>query len=178
MKNKKRVLFKSNDSLLARDDVYDNDSSIDFLSLLVPQNEIGIYGWRKRALYLLILLLILSIFMNISLTIWIFLNFNFNLKQNLKILQEGRLEMNGRTVILDDLTTGQLKISKKLDIRGDAQIQFLGPNGSLLIENDTLKSNCSTFQIISQENKPLLTITQSTIKINSHTISNKCKLFS
>lgn len=178
MKNKKRVIFKSNDSLLTKDDLNDaNSSNVDFLTLLVPQNEIGIYGWRKRALYLLILILIITIFINISLTVWIFLNFNFNFKQNLKILKNGRLDMSGRTVVLDDLTVERLKINKNLDVRGDAQIQFIGRNGSLLIDNETLKSNCSSFQIISIDKKPLLTLNKSIIQINSNTITNKCKIF-
>lgn len=44
-------------------------------SLERPKNEyiykIGIYGWRKRCLYLFVLLLLIILVVNFSLTIWI-----------------------------------------------------------------------------------------------------------
>lgn len=39
----------------------------------VPQHAyaVGIYGWRKRCLYLLVLLLIIILIVNLALTVWI-----------------------------------------------------------------------------------------------------------
>lgn len=39
---------------------------------------IGIYGWRKRCLYLFVLLLIIILIVNLALTIWIFRVMWFN----------------------------------------------------------------------------------------------------
>lgn len=44
-----------------------------------PKPErIGLYGWRKRCLYLLILLLVVVILVNLGLTIWILVVLDFN----------------------------------------------------------------------------------------------------
>lgn len=42
-------------------------------------NPIGLYGWRKRCLYLLILLLVVVILVNLGLTIWILVVLDFNM---------------------------------------------------------------------------------------------------
>ena len=39
----------------------------------------GIYGWRKRCLYLLVLLLLVIILVNLGLTIWIMVVLDFNI---------------------------------------------------------------------------------------------------
>lgn len=41
--------------------------------------KIGIYGWRKRCLYLLVLIVTVVTIINLSLTIWIMHVMNFNL---------------------------------------------------------------------------------------------------
>lgn len=41
--------------------------------------KIGIYGWRKRCLYLLILIITVITIINLALTIWIMHVMNFNL---------------------------------------------------------------------------------------------------
>ena len=42
-------------------------------------NPIGIYGWRKRCLYIFILLLVVVVVVNLGLTIWILVVLDFNL---------------------------------------------------------------------------------------------------
>ena len=41
-------------------------------------NPIGIYGWRKRCLYLFLLLVVVVIVTNLGLTVWILLVLDFN----------------------------------------------------------------------------------------------------
>ena len=41
--------------------------------------KIGIYGWRKRCLYLFLVLLLVIIAVNLALTIWILVVLDFNL---------------------------------------------------------------------------------------------------
>jgi hypothetical protein len=45
--------------------------------------KIGIYGWRKRCLYLLILIITVITIINLALTIWIMHVMNFNLVRNI-----------------------------------------------------------------------------------------------
>ena len=47
-----------------------------------PQNPIGLYGWRKRCLYLVIVLLVVVILVNLGLTIWILVVLDFNVVSN------------------------------------------------------------------------------------------------
>ena len=44
---------------------------------LQAQNPIGLYGWRKRCLYLVIVLLLVVILVNLGLTIWILVVLDF-----------------------------------------------------------------------------------------------------
>lgn len=41
-------------------------------------NKIGLYGWRKRCLYLMVLVLVVMIVANLGLTIWILVILDFN----------------------------------------------------------------------------------------------------
>ena len=43
-----------------------------------PQNPIGLYGWRKRCLYLVIVLLVVVLLVNLGLTLWILIVLDFN----------------------------------------------------------------------------------------------------
>jgi len=36
-----------------------------------PRGSVGIYGWRKRCLYLLIVVLVAVVIVNLSLTLWL-----------------------------------------------------------------------------------------------------------
>ncbi|XP_029965154.1 gamma-sarcoglycan [Salarias fasciatus] len=58
--------------------------------------KIGIYGWRKRCLYLFVLLLIVILVVNFSLTIWIFRLMWFN------SAGMGHLQVNSDGVKLED----------------------------------------------------------------------------
>ncbi len=40
---------------------------------------VGLYGWRKRCLYLLVLLLMVIIVVNLGLTVWILVVLDFNI---------------------------------------------------------------------------------------------------
>ena len=44
----------------------------------VAHNPIGLYGWRKRCLYLLIIVLVAIMLVNLGLTVWILVVLDFN----------------------------------------------------------------------------------------------------
>lgn len=44
-----------------------------------PGHQVGIYGWRKRCLYLLVLLLLAMVVMNVALTVWVIRVLDFSL---------------------------------------------------------------------------------------------------
>ncbi|CAH1398540.1 unnamed protein product [Nezara viridula] len=41
-------------------------------------SQVGIYGWRKRCLYLLILTLLVLVVLNLALTLWVLKVMEFN----------------------------------------------------------------------------------------------------
>ncbi len=45
--------------------------------------KIGIYGWRKRCLYVFLLLLLITVIINFALTIWIIKVMDFSLVSNM-----------------------------------------------------------------------------------------------
>ena len=58
-------------------DVFDEQ---DDRAIVAPDTlKIGIYGWRKRCLYLFLVLLLVIIAVNLALTIWILVVLDFNL---------------------------------------------------------------------------------------------------
>ncbi|XP_035682584.1 zeta-sarcoglycan-like [Branchiostoma floridae] len=79
-----------------------------------PQQQmsyrIGIYGWRKRCLYLFILLLMVLIVINLALTIWILkvLNFNIDGMGKLRILDKG-LRLEGESEFLKPLYAAEVR---------------------------------------------------------------------
>ncbi|MGH0158056.1 UNVERIFIED_CONTAM: hypothetical protein FKN15_066894 [Acipenser sinensis] len=74
-------------------------------SLQRPDNEyvykIGIYGWRKRCLYLLVLLLLIILVVNFALTIWVLRVMWFNPEGMglLKVTKDG-LRLEGESEFL------------------------------------------------------------------------------
>jgi len=48
-----------------------------------PRGSVGIYGWRKRCLYLLIVVLVAVVIVNLSLTLWL-----------LKVMQFSSVSLN------------------------------------------------------------------------------------
>eukprot|EP00058_Branchiostoma_floridae_P023719 XP_002609209.1 hypothetical protein BRAFLDRAFT_115270 [Branchiostoma floridae] len=80
--------------------------------------RIGIYGWRKRCLYLFILLLMVLIVINLALTIWILkvLNFNIDGMGKLRILDKG-LRLEGESEFLKPLYAAEVRSRLNLKIK-------------------------------------------------------------
>ncbi|MGH0185020.1 UNVERIFIED_CONTAM: hypothetical protein FKN15_016692 [Acipenser sinensis] len=54
--------------------------------------KVGIYGWRKRCLYLFVLLLMVLILVNLALTIWILKVMNFTIVSTTRLVPMGLFE--------------------------------------------------------------------------------------
>jgi hypothetical protein len=106
------------------------DSDIYRYSLLEYSNKqrifsVGIYGWRKRCLYVFILLLTIVIVVNLALTIWIMtvLDFSTSGMGALKIDEdgirvEGRSEFD-RTVKFSQLSAPEVSSIKNNELKSD-----------------------------------------------------------
>jgi len=48
--------------------------------------KIGIYGWRKRCLYIFMLLIMVTVIVNLALTVWILKVMDFSIVSHLSVL--------------------------------------------------------------------------------------------
>ncbi|XP_071485736.1 zeta-sarcoglycan-like [Diadema antillarum] len=71
--------------------------------------KVGIYGWRKRCIYLLVLILMAVITVNLALTVWILrvLDFSLNGMGKLKIGRDG-IRLEGTVEFLKAFYTSQI----------------------------------------------------------------------
>ncbi|CAB1349052.1 unnamed protein product [Coregonus sp. 'balchen'] len=96
-------------------------------------HKIGIYGWRKRCLYLFVLLLIIILTVNFALTIWILQIMWFNTEGmgHLKVTSDGvRLE-DGESEFLFPLYAQEI-----LSREGNAQNFVISSNTKMLFSAD------------------------------------------
>ncbi|KAF6198984.1 hypothetical protein GE061_007007 [Apolygus lucorum] len=87
--------------------------------------HIGIYGWRKRCLYLLILTLLVLVILNLALTLWVLKVMEFNTEGmgNVRIV-EGGLEVTGQSYILGNLVATSIhsRLGHPILLRGSHNI--------------------------------------------------------
>ncbi|XP_023235191.1 delta-sarcoglycan-like isoform X2 [Centruroides sculpturatus] len=81
-------------------------------------HKIGIYGWRKRCLYLLVVLLMAMVIINVALTIWIVrvMDFSTDGMGRLKILQKG-IKLDGETHFLQSLYATEIRSRKEQPLK-------------------------------------------------------------
>ncbi|OWR42634.1 hypothetical protein KGM_211850 [Danaus plexippus plexippus] len=74
------------------------------------QFKVGIYGWRKKCLYILVMTLMLMMIVNLALTLWILkvLDFNSEGMGQLRIVPGG-LQLLGQALVLDSLFASSIK---------------------------------------------------------------------
>ncbi|XP_046395178.1 delta-sarcoglycan-like [Ischnura elegans] len=72
--------------------------------------RVGIYGWRKRCLYLLVLSLMVMVIVNLALTLWLLkvMEFSSEGMGQLRIVAGG-IQLNGQAMILDSLVASSIR---------------------------------------------------------------------
>lgn len=72
--------------------------------------KIGIYGWRKRCLYVLILGLLIVVIINLALTLWVLkvMEFSSEGMGQLKIITNG-IRVDGKVFVMDRLIASTIK---------------------------------------------------------------------
>lgn len=75
-----------------------------------PIYYIGLYGWRRKCLFVLILGLLTLIVLNLALTLWILkvMEFSTDGMGQLKIIPGG-IQLSGQTIVLDLLRASTIK---------------------------------------------------------------------
>lgn len=127
--------------------------------------KIGIYGWRKRCLYLLILIITVITIINLALTIWVMhvMNFNLDGMGKLKITNKGVL-LQGNAEFVKPLYAEsiQTRQDKEMVVQSTANVTINARNESgdtvsqLLIGNHEIVAKQKVFKVHSNTGKELL----------------------
>ncbi|KYO44866.1 gamma-sarcoglycan [Alligator mississippiensis] len=149
-------------------------------SLERPKNQnvykIGIYGWRKRCLYLFVLLLLIILVVNFSLTIWILkvMWFSPTGMGHLRVTKEG-LRLEGESEFLFPL------YAKEIDSREDSSLLLQSTHnvtvnarnsngevtGRLNVGPRMVEFHGQQLQINSKDGKPLFTVDEDEVAIGT-----------
>ncbi|XP_077983935.1 zeta-sarcoglycan-like [Glandiceps talaboti] len=127
--------------------------------------KVGIYGWRKRCLYLLVLILMVTIIFNLALTIWILkvMDFTIDGMGKLRVTEKG-LRLEGQSEFLRPLYAAEI-ISRKdqgLILESSRNITLNSRNtngnvtGRLVVGARDLVSHHQQFLIETPDGKMLL----------------------
>ncbi|XP_034246107.1 delta-sarcoglycan [Thrips palmi] len=87
--------------------------------------HVGIYGWRKRCLYLLILALLVMVIVNLALTLWVLkvMEFSSEGMGQLRVVAGG-LQLNGQAMVLDALIASNIRSRKGQPITIESSMNF------------------------------------------------------
>ncbi|KAM6447241.1 gamma-sarcoglycan [Liasis olivaceus] len=128
--------------------------------------NVGIYGWRKRCLYLFILLLIIILVVNLALTIWILkvMWFSPTGMGYLHVKTEG-LRLEGESEFLYPLYVKEIHSRKdsSLLLQSSHNVTLNARNsdgnvtGRLSVDPDLVQFHSQLFQIMNLHGKPLFT---------------------
>ncbi|XP_073899825.1 gamma-sarcoglycan isoform X2 [Castor canadensis] len=135
-----------------------------------PENQcvykIGIYGWRKRCLYLFVLLLLVILVVNLALTIWILKVMWFSPigMGHLHVTKDG-LRLEGESEFLFPLYAKEIhsRVDSSLLLQSTQNVTVNARNsegevtGRLTVGPQMVQVQSQQFQIHSRDGKPLFT---------------------
>ncbi|XP_021925157.1 delta-sarcoglycan isoform X4 [Zootermopsis nevadensis] len=87
--------------------------------------KVGIYGWRKRCLYLLILGLLVMVIVNLALTLWVLkvMEFSSEGMGQLRIVTGG-IQLSGQAMVLDALLASSIRSRRGQPITVESSRNF------------------------------------------------------
>ncbi|XP_064361083.1 gamma-sarcoglycan isoform X2 [Dromaius novaehollandiae] len=149
-------------------------------SLERPKNEyvykIGIYGWRKRCLYVFVLLLLIILVVNFSLTIWILkvMWFSPTGMGHLRVTKEG-LRLEGESEFLFPLYAKEIhsRVDSSLLLQSTHNVTVNARNsngevtGRLNVGPKMVEFHGQQFQINSKDGKPLFTVDENEVVVGT-----------
>ncbi|XP_026509209.1 gamma-sarcoglycan-like [Terrapene carolina triunguis] len=149
-------------------------------SLERPENQyvynIGIYGWRKRCLYLFVLLLLIVLIVNFALTIWILkvMWFSPTGMGHLHVTKEG-LRLEGESEFLFPLYAKEIhsRVDSSLLLQSAHNVTVNARNsdgevtGRLNVGPKMVEVHGQQFQINSVDGKPLFTVDENEVVVGT-----------
>ncbi|XP_038617980.1 gamma-sarcoglycan isoform X4 [Tachyglossus aculeatus] len=145
-----------------------------------PENQyvykIGIYGWRKRCLYLFVLLLLIILVVNFALTIWILkvMWFSPTGMGHLRVTKDG-LRLEGESEFLFPLYAKEIhsRVDSSLLLQSTQNVTVNARNsegevtGRLKVGPKMVEVHSQQFQINSQDGKPLFAVDEKEVVVGT-----------
>lgn len=145
-----------------------------------PENQsvykIGIYGWRKRCLYLFVLLLLIILLVNLALTIWILkvMWFSPTGMGHLHVTEDG-LRLEGESEFLFPLYAKEIhsRVDSSLLLQSTQNVTVSARNpegevtGRLKVGPKMVEVQSQQFQINSKDSKPLFTVDEKAVVVGT-----------
>ncbi|XP_050511082.1 gamma-sarcoglycan isoform X2 [Diabrotica virgifera virgifera] len=141
--------------------------------------RIGIYGWRKKCLYILILVLLIMVVVNLALTLWVLkvMEFSSEGMGQLKIVSGG-LKLEGKTFVLDSLIASSIKSrsyqpiviesTRNLTLRSRHKNGYL--DSSMILGNEKLECLTNNFKITDDRGSLLFSADRREVLVGSETL--------
>ncbi|XP_055371214.1 GATA zinc finger domain-containing protein 14 isoform X2 [Condylostylus longicornis] len=137
----------------------------------------GLYGWRKKCLYILLLILMLLIIINLILTLWILkvMEFSSEGMGQLKIVPGG-IQLSGQALIMDLLRASVIRSKHgqpiTLESSRNFSINTRDSNGilenHLFLGHDKLECLANGFRINDTTGKNLFSVNRNEVVIGAH----------
>lgn len=141
--------------------------------------KIGIYGWRKRCLYVLILGLLVMVIINLGLTLWVLkvMEFSSEGMGQLKIVAGG-LRLEGTAYVLDSLITRRIRSrtgqSIVVESSKNLTLTTRDAHGKLdniiYLGNDRFECLANNFKVIDDRGHILFSASRDEIVVGSDTL--------
>ncbi|CAK1578291.1 unnamed protein product [Parnassius mnemosyne] len=140
------------------------------------QFKVGIYGWRKKCLYILVMALMFMMILNLALTLWVLkvLDFNSEGMGQLRIVPGG-LQLLGQAIVLDSLFASSIKSRRGQPISVESSRNFTvstrDSHGSLqsrlYLGHDRLEVNVGRLEVRDARGGLLLGATQDSVTVGA-----------
>ncbi|ELT89316.1 hypothetical protein CAPTEDRAFT_178434 [Capitella teleta] len=139
--------------------------------------KIGIYGWRKRCLYVFLLLLMVTVIVNLALTIWIIKVMDFNLHGMGKLrIHDDKVRVEGTAEFLKAIYTQELSSlpNSPLKLESARNITFNArdPQGTIVnrlyLGHNKLEAYANKFQINGRNGHPLFSADEREVVLGAH----------
>ncbi|KAJ0179287.1 hypothetical protein K1T71_004999 [Dendrolimus kikuchii] len=144
------------------------------------QFKVGIYGWRKKCLYILVMALMFMMIINLALTLWVLkvLDFNSEGMGQLRIVPGG-LQLLGQALVMDSLFASSIKSRRGQPIAIESSRNFTvitrDSHGllqsRLFLGHERLEVNVPRLEIRDPRGTLLLGASQDSVTVGADTLT-------
>lgn len=141
--------------------------------------KMGIYGWRKRCLYVLILVLLIMVIVNLALTLWVLkvMEFSADGMGNLKIVNGG-IRLEGRAFVLDTLIASSIKsrsgqpivLESSMNLTMSSRNKDGYVDNIMFLGNDRFECLANSFKIMDERGRPLFSADEHEVLLGADTL--------